>query len=335
MTASSAKRIKPLRRIKLANEPFGVFRMLVGPQGIYIGDRYRDVSKLHRSSLERAWRFKGEDLVPLALHGDVLLIGGSEGVYGVAEQTGAKLWGPSFVGRCVQWDQHLVVTRPLAVLETRDGSILRTFPLDVELAGDVLIGGGVLVGTTLKGDVVAGFHLGEQRLLWRKDLFTEINDRVSRAESMSLVLGSDETFLVSRTDMLVGCSMHDGAVRWQSSLGVPYCVPNVIGGRAFVLSGGETTSARFVCVEVDSGRTVYDVPQPTIHLGDRPFRGTVVGDEIVHCTHRNLVLAFRIVDGALSWWCQANDSVSLTIAADGRILAPTGSGNLLVLDLPG
>jgi len=309
-----------------------MYGIVLSNDSLFIGDLHNGVIRLDRRSLKKVWSFSGENLAPIAARDGVLLIAGSDGLRAVDEQGGKELWGPRPIGPCIEWSKGVLTLRPLAVLDIREGSIGRALNVSAELLGDPFIVGDMLVATSLKGDPVTAFHLGEERVVWTRELFAEVSARTGRPEPAFIVWSGDETFLVGRTDTLVGCSLLDGTILWDAPVGVPYYAPNATRGRAYVLAAGQISPARFVCVDTRSGRNVYDIPQPSLRTADRPFRGTLAGEEIVFCTTRGLVIAFRLEDGITSWWHRSHERVAPAIAADGRILVPTGNGELLVFE---
>jgi hypothetical protein len=332
MTLPLAKRVKPSRRIKLGPDPFVIQGSILGRDGLFIGELHGGVIKLERQSLDRAWLCPGEDMAPVAVQGEVLLIAGRGGLRGVDQRTGSSLWGPRSVGPCVEWSQGLLALQPLAVLNPKQGTVERTFNVSEELVGNPFVAGNKLVATSLRGDPITALELIGQKVIWKRNLFAEITQRTGRSEPAFMVWPGDDTFLVSRTDLIAGCSLADGTIRWEAAVGVPYYVPNTSGGRAYVLIAGQTPAASLVCVETRNGTKVYDIPQPELQIGERPFRGTLAADEIVFCTTRGLVIAFRLEDGTTSWWHRSRDRLAPPIAADGRVLVPTLSGDLLVFE---
>lgn len=332
MTLPQAKRVKPNRRIKMGPDPFVIQGSILGREGLFIGELHGGVLKLQRQSLDRAWLCPGEDMAPVAVQGDVVVIASSGGLLAVDERTGRALWGPRAIGPCIEWSHSMLALQPLAVLNVRQGTIERTFDVSEELVGNPFVAGNKLVATSLKGDPITAFDLVEQKVTWKANLFAEIRQRTGRSEPSFIVWSGDDTFLVSRTDVIVGCSLADGTIQWVAAVGVPYYVPNTRDGRAYVLIAGQTPAASFVCVETRRGTTVYEIPQPALQIGERPFRGTLTADEVVFCTTRGLVIAFRLEDGTTSWWHRSQDRLAPPIAADGRVLVPTLSGDLLVFE---
>jgi outer membrane protein assembly factor BamB len=330
MTSQSPMRTKPARRIRIGADPFSIHGVVLSHEGVFIGDLHKGVIKLEHQSYDKVWSFAGDNLAPVAVRDGVLLVASSDGLCGVDERTGTKLWGPQPLGPCVEWSQGVLALRPLALIDVREGSMVRAFNVSEEVLGNPFIAQNTLVGTSLKGDPVTAFHLVEKRVVWTRRLFAEVSTRAGRSEPSFIVWSGDETFLVGRTDVLVGCSLADGAILWESSVGVPYYSPNAIEGRAYVLTAGLTSPARFACVDTRNGRTLYDIPQPSLQIGDRPFRGTLAGEEIVFCTTRGLVIAFRREDGSTAWWHRSQERLAPAIAADGRVLVPTRGGYLLV-----
>ena len=309
-----------------------MFRVLPGCDGLYIGDRYRGASKLDSVSLEPRWLFAGEDLSPVAVKNDVVLIAGNEGLCAVDERSGGKLWGPRPVGPCIEWSQRLLTLRPLGFLDVKQGSVYHELKVSEEFLGDPFVAGDVLVGTNLRGDPISAYHLVEQRLVWKRRILAELDARAGRSEPARIVSAGGETFVIGRTDMLAGCSLTDGSILWDLPLGVPYYLPNVHGGRIYVLLAGNTLPARFICIEAQGGQKLYDVQHPFMQLGNKPFHGTLAGKEIVFCTSRDLVVAFRLEDGSVSWSHQSREGVGRAISIDERVLVPTPGGNFLVFE---
>ena len=332
MTTEKPQRRVPTRRIEGAADPFGMSGVVLSDDGLFIGNRNGGVSKRDRLSLENVWTSPGEHLAPVAVQDTVVLVASSDGLCGIDERIGSKLWGPLPVGPCVKWSQRILALRPPSVLDVRQGLLERTLNLPEEILGDPFVAGDLLVGTSLKGDPVTAFDLLEERVVWKKRLFTEINVRANRSEPARIVWAGDDVFLVGRTDMLAGCSLAEGMILWETAVGVPYYLPDATAGHAYILVAGDTLPARFVSVEARTGRKVYDIPQPSLHLGDRPFGGTFVREEIVFCTTRGLVIAFRLEDGSTSWWHRSQERLAPAIAVDRRVLVPTREGSLLVFE---
>ncbi len=332
MTLRRPRNLKPVLSVKVAEDPLWAFRVLKAESGMYVGDRYQGVTKLDRVSLARHWRFAGDDLSPVAARDGVVLVAGNDGLYALDENSGEQLWGPRPVGPCVESSHGLFTLRPLGTLDVRKGVVDPQLETSEEFLGESFVAGDVLVGTALKGDPVSAYHLTEKRLIWRRPLLAELSARAGRYEPASVVWAGDDVFVIGRTDMLAGYSLTDGTIRWDTPQGVPYYLPNAAAGRVYVLSAGSTLPARFVCIEAPTGQKVYDIPHPSLRLGNKPFTGTFASEEIVFCTSRNLVIAFSLERGCQTWSYTAREAVGRAISVDQRVLVPTVGGSLLVFE---
>ena len=159
-------------------------------------------------------------------------------ITGVDQRTGSSLWGPRSVGPCVEWSQGLLALQPLAVLNPVQGTIERTFNVSEELIGNPFVAGNRLVATSLKGDPITALELVEQQVIWKRNLFAEITQRTGRSEPSFIMWSGVDTFLVSRTDVIVCCSLADGTIRWETAISVPYYLPNARSGHTYVLIAG-------------------------------------------------------------------------------------------------
>jgi outer membrane protein assembly factor BamB len=217
-------------------------------------------------------------------------------------------------------------------LDLKQGSVDTRHELSAEILGDPFVAGDLLVGTSLKGDPVSAFNLAQKQMAWSKGLFAELSAIAGHSRPPRVVSAGDEIFVIGRPDLLAGCSLADGTLRWHAPIGVPYYVPNATAGRVYLLLAGTSLPARLVCIDARTGQIAYDVEHAFFELGNNPFSGTFTGTEIVFCTSRRLVVAFRLEDGSVSWSHSSREGVGRAISIDQRVLVPTASGEFLVFE---
>jgi outer membrane protein assembly factor BamB len=321
------------RAIKVARRELAFWGLAVCEDAIFIGECDGRVLRLGRQSLEPSWSVAAQGLVPRFVQAGVLFMGGREGWWGVSVADGERLWGPASFGRCIVWGESVVALRSPGIVNPASGSIVRDLPLSEDVIGDTSLCGDVVVGTTIAGDPVSAYHLREERVLWRRGLLADVAAATGSAEPASLTCAGPDMLIAGSRNHVTCYSLLDGSLRWTTGLerSLPYYLPDVYAGRLFLLVG-EGEPHRFVCIAADSGRTLFDVPQPSIRVTERPFRGVFQGDHVVYTTTRGLVVALNLESGDLAWSSRQKERLAPPQAVDDRILVPTHEGRVLVFD---
>lgn len=332
---SSPRRLDPAARIQLRMTPD---LCVIAEQGIFIGDG-QELLRLDRISLQPIWRKKVEDLWPAFVRQSVLILGSSGDWYGADIATGRLLWGPKPYGYCKQWRDQAISVSPLAVVDARTGEIVRELGVkDEDIAGDTKLHGDVVVGGSTSresSDPFIAVHLGEDRILWKRDLLQEATSRVQVRDPTRIVFEHDGFLLLGRTSRVFGCRMSDGSIQWDQKLVIPYQCPNVVGDQVFVLVNSVDEDAHFVCLDIVGGALVYDVPlPPVIKRSDVVFRGSVGNGQIVFPTRNGVLVSLRLNDGAVEWWFEYRIALGVPNFIDGRLIVPAYDGSLLVFEPP-
>jgi outer membrane protein assembly factor BamB len=312
---------------------------VVGADGIYIGDRKTETVKLRRSDLRELWRIPSEQRTPTRrLCGEAILIMGGDGARGLSTATGGRLWTEA--GRLVGLSSQgrpLVAKgqRLLAVLDPMTGDVLETVEMPEGqpevVCGDVM----VLPSEWLpvKGfdlDPVRGFDLPGRRLLWERNLRTEIlaaHDVKARDPLLHFVCGGPGRFVVACGASTLGCSLEDGRVLWHAPVAVTYNWPNVYEGRVYV-----AYLDRSIAIDEATGEVLYEVLHPELRGAALWRPGTVYGETIAFANESGLVAIFDRRDGNLVETHEYKAPLWGTAEADGRLLVSTGDGKLLVFE---
>lgn len=333
---SRPNRLNPATRIRIAHGPH-LSRPALGDDGIFLMDRQR-ATKLDRSSLKVVWKVSVERDAGLGFPtGAVILIGRAGNWFAIHTVDGHAVWGPRPLGQCLKWRDSILGCNPLAILDPMTGAIGKTFSLSENILGDTGVSGDVVVGRSIAADAgaVTAYHLGGERVLWQRDVVAEAYERSSSGEPTRMMVADPGTLLLARRDRLFGCSLEDGSIRWDRPLLLPYYLPNAWGGRVIVLSVSHTEAPHLVCLDVQTGETVYDVPAPLIDMSDRPFRGTVHEGQIAFGTRNGRIVVFDLADGRAAWWASYKETLTAPVFVDDRVLTCALDGYLLVFDPKG
>ena len=328
----SARKLRPNQRVRLGQGPCGFAEPVHDSTGLYIGSQ-SGLTKLTLPGLETVWTVAGMDLAPRFVQSGALVVGSSEGWYALDTEDGRRLWGPKDLGQCLQWREDLLCVKPLAVVEPRRGSITRTLVSVVGTLGDPCVCGDVVIGTSLggvTGDPVSAVQLVDERVLWRRDLIADV-ERLAGGRDATRIMCAEHRVLAARTDCLAGASLDDGSIRWIQRLRVPpYRLPVIVEGRVFVLSAGEAEQARLVCLDIDTGAILYDIPQDLLSVTDKPSRGAADKERLAFATQRGLLISFDRRDGLASWWYRHEEGLCSPTFVDGSLLVQAVDGELLV-----
>jgi outer membrane protein assembly factor BamB len=222
-------------------------------------------------------------------------------------------------------------------MDLETGALIRTLYPSDDLVRDAALCGDVAVGGANTSDLVApvtAFHLIEERVLWKRDIIAEATSRAQPYQVTRVAPGEPGIVLVARQDMLFGYSLDQGVFCWQRPVTLSYHLPNAAQGRVYILSVGTGELAHLLCLDVATGSTLYDVPQPLIDPLDHPLRGTLDRDQIAFSTTRGSLLVCRVSDGRPVWSATYPETLRPPVFVDGRVLVSAFDGQVLVFEPP-
>jgi hypothetical protein len=209
--------VKSIQRFQVSEPTAAFWPPVITRDAIYLPDCYHALFRLALDSLTVQWRLACEWTMPVLVSGDTLVIGSSEGSFGVGCNDGRRTWGPVATGGCLCWGDQILTTRPLAILDPASGKLGSQFALSDEIVGDTFVTGNFIVGTTLRGDPVTAFHLRDERVVWQRSLFAETQTSEGYREPTRVVPCDADRFLLVRKDRIFGCSLLDGQILWDTS----------------------------------------------------------------------------------------------------------------------
>jgi len=314
---------------------------LVAADGVYIDEWYEtaEVVKLHRQTLEAIWRVKtregpgpGGGLSPLRMWSDDLILMGGQDRIGMMEADSGRLrWAVSEASGPLVWNRRVVVKSKAAVLliDGLTGATTDRYPLAAKGASTLC--GDRLVVLPEDDDWISSLELGTGKVMWRRELLREMGDFARfdfKTNAIGLVAGSRPTSVVAtRGPVVFGLSVEDGSIRWGAPVAVTYYWPNVHDGRIYVL-----LMDHFVCLDEATGEIVYDVQHPQLAEAFLPQTGTIYGAKIAFAMETGHLAVFDLTNGRLVWLYKHKLKLGRTAEVDGRLLATTDDGHLLVFE---
>jgi outer membrane protein assembly factor BamB len=321
-------------RLKLSKDAV-VFAPVVGPDGIFCGNRDEVLHKIARRSLKPAWGIPAEGFSPFFAFNKLAILNNLRDgtLRAVSSDTGADVWFCKPGGR-----QGFL--RETTLVEV--GSGVRTLDLctgrmtePLELPGHFQLQPMALCQDALIAEVtdqssILAINIRSLGIVWERGLLREFQDRLGLDRdncALAVTCGGKQWFIATLPGGLFGVSLDEGNVLWHTPISVPYYWPNVHEGRIYVLT---SYPARFVCLDQETGGIIYDRPQQEAALY-KITKGTIDDGYIAYGVGR-LLLVFRLEDGELVWKYEHDDNVYMPVIADDRIFVTTGNGTLLVFE---
>ena len=317
---------------------------LAAGNGIYVAEWYEtgEVVKLDRETLEVVWRVKtpppgagvGAGLNPReAWNDDLILAGSVDGRVGMIEADSGRLrWTVSLAYAPRIWNGRVVAKNKVAVLLIDGLTGETTAQLGVSWPGDnafKLCEDRIL--SYPSEDVIGCLDLSTGQVVWQRGLLREMGEFARfdfKTNAIGLEAGSlPGSFVVTRGPVVFGLSLEDGSIRWGAPVAVAYYWPNVHGGRIYVL-----LMDHFVCLDEATGEIVYDVQHPQLAEAFLPKTGTIHAGKIAFAMESGHLAVFDLADGRLVWLYKHKVKLGRTGEADGRLLATSDDGHLLVFD---
>lgn len=329
------QRVQPIQRIQVSEPTAAWWPPVITHDAIYVPDCYHALFRLALDSLTVQWRLPCEWTMPVLFRGDTLVIGSSEGSFGVRCDDGRRTWGPVATGGCHCWGGHILTARPLAILDPATGELLSQFALADEIVGDTFVTGDLIVGTALRGDPVTAFHLHDERVVWQRSLFAETRTSEEYREPTRVVPCDADTFLLVRKDRIFGCSLLDGQVLWDAPAEMTNYGPLVVSGRLYYLGSNllKAKGPHLCCIDLMTGRQIYEVPQAVLQYTDTPQPGVGNQRQVVFGSRHGVILACSPSDGQPRWYHKHPPGVRLLALHGGRLLAGTHDGLILAFSV--
>jgi outer membrane protein assembly factor BamB len=317
---------------------------LAAGSGIYVAEWYKtgDLAKVDRHSLRVVWRVNtalpnakpAEGLSPSSTWSDDFILVGAQSRIGMMEvESGRLRWIVSRASAPKIWNGHVVART--------DGAILLIDGLTGEIASRVrvpwptdsvfVLCDGRVIPSPTSGGSMGCLDLGRGEVEWQRDVLMEMCEfaRVRfESSAVGLAAGSrPNSFVATRGSAIFGLSVEDGSIRWVAPVTVTYHWPNIHEGRIYVL-----LMDHFICLDEATGEIVYDVRHPQLGEAFLPKTGTIYAGKIAFAMETGHLAVFDLADGRLVWLYKHKVKLGRTAAADGRLLATSDDGHLLVFD---
>jgi outer membrane protein assembly factor BamB len=245
---------------------------------------------------------------------------------------GGYLWGPADGYRgCFAWGDALYAETPLAIIEPDSGVLERTLWRWGDI-GAVTIHNDVALGRGLGGGILNAFDLREERPLWSRDLLPALREAL-RGTLYSIQGVGDERVLASTLDRVVVVDPA-GAVVWRRDVELE-SAPTIGPKNLFFLAAGRGRPPHMVALDLATGETAFDVPAETVGALERPFAGTLDGDQVAFGTNQGLVISFDAISGEEKWSYRHTSATLSPVFDLGWAFCSTGDGSLLIFDAGG
>ena len=327
--------LKIAKRVRISKKNTVLGTPIVTPRALYLGTD--EIFRLRKHDLRIEWKRYVEYCGPVFVIDNTLVVGdvGEFRLLGWDIDSGATMWSrdcyDAFLwrGQLLCFDPRGIVILSPATGETLDHIDLPDRDEIHALRGDVL-----LYGRRPHNAVTVAFHVADQRVLWERPLFDDLQDFHALERGVSLTVGENIYVrqIIGGTDIF-GCSMETGEVLWHFPVEVPYFPPSIVDGDIYFLTQGLVPTledfATFTRLDGLTGEVVYRTRHKEL-LADQPMGRAVSGDHIFFGTRHGRVLAFRLSDGQLEWSHRCRDSTWAPAFVDDCAYVATDDGYLTV-----
>jgi outer membrane protein assembly factor BamB len=351
--------LKQIGLASIARGPVVLSTPYVSADAIFTGDADKRVIKLDKNSLKEAWSRKTK-LQLRSGCGDVVLLAYYDEMQAWSS-SGDVIWKRKTSQNYSRRGNRLYFIEPrLEVVDCTTGVVLDAMDCP-EGAPDPVNDDVLLVTDLLNTDPVRAFHLVERKVLWEKNLVTEMRDRYGVDEhgsSIAVEAGGGDRCVLERGGHLFGLSLLDGEFLWKTPVHVPYFGLQVKDGRIYVwttasapthtkvtfdLGSGQVSRQhvapasgenRFVIVDEATGEILAD--RSLVQYGEpfrdhqEPQRGTLCQNHVVFTTRSGLMAVFRLSDGELVWHHQHRDQLFYPVFENNRLYVACADGSLVV-----
>lgn len=335
---------RPKTRLRLTQPKPGGAVSIRAPiavdDAIFVGEGFdRWIKRLRRDDLAEVWHvaLKKRWAPYRSWSDDVLLLSSYDGeVGGCDARTGAVEWShPAPEEQALGWRSVLLIKNgPLLVVEPATGVVRDSIDLGWSENAIAVCGDRVLSWNT-PGAPVEAYDLLERRIVWRRNLVSEIAQRYLDSGQGGQLGRTASTlpglFIASLGDIaagcLYGCSLEDGRILWRTPLPASYGM-TLHGGRIYQLLLNQ-----FVAVDEATGDVVLDATYPELEDCRYPQFGAIAGDLIAFSAQSGHLAVFDRHSGRLLASYRHRTALCGATAVDGRLLVTTGDGYLLVFAL--
>jgi hypothetical protein len=165
---------------------------------------------------------------------------------------------------------------------------------------------------------------------WSRNLLAEMYERRPPDDPKPVAIiaraSMPDRCIITRDQIMAGCSLADGAILWMVDVLVPYYWPLIVDRRIPVLHG-----ERFTVTDEATGALLVDRRHPELSGVFREKRGSILGELAVFTSESTHLAAFDLRTGDLVY-VKHHERVGFwgTAVADGRLLAAGTDGNLWV-----
>jgi len=320
-----------------------VLNLHVTANAVFVGNHEKVVVNLDKATLKEVWRRKTKLLVRGGLP-DVVFLGNYH-TFEAWNEGGEVLWHRDFPQKVYSHGERLYLHElGMQVLDLRTAALLHRFDSPDGSPG-LLTRDLMMLTHRTAVDPVYLIDLRDGRILWEKRLAAELHERHGIDPSGFLVGVEDahDRAVLVRREHVVGMSLRSGELLWSTALHVPYYVPQVKDGRAYVwtmapVDPGVPTN-RLIVLDTATGRVVADRALESygdaFRMRHEPRRGTLCQDHIVFTTDSGLMAVFRLSDGELVWHEFYESGPRYPIFDDGRLYACCTDGTVAMFEPDG
>jgi len=347
---------------RIARGPVVLSDPHVTASGVFTSDQQKTVVKLDKGSLKELWRRRSQLLVFGGLT-DLVYVG-SGADYEAWDDAGALLWKREFPRDIYQCQDRLYLRDDagIQILDIRTAAVLGRFDCPDGFPA-LLEPDALLLQDPLRIDPLRLVDLGARRITWQKDIVSEMKIRYGIDEAQRIfycIRDTQDRVVLVRSGHFFGMSLATGELLWALPMRLPYNVPQVRDGRAYVWTANGTPAERTTEIDLQSGRVgrssrggsaadhrfvIVDTAKGTILL-DRPLagygsmfrmpheprRGTLCRNHIVFTTDAGLIAVFRLSDGELIWSDSHPDALRYPVFAENRLYVPSDNGTVVMFE---
>jgi hypothetical protein len=311
---------------------------LLDEGAVYLAAEF-ELIKVSRRSWREEWRVRFSDengyIDPVLVHESTIVIWDCLSATAVSSDDGARLWGPSSHKGFFVWKNRLLSATPLAFVNPVTGEVERRLDalgpmLGSTVADDVIVRRSV----TETGDPVVAFDLSEEKLLWSRDLRSELAPTLGPRPILGCM---GHGLLLAFGNRLGVCSVDDPKLLWSRDVGRIDDFAVVDGKLHMLVTGRE--GPRFMVLRADSGEEILDVPVPIFKRWGRPLRGPLIREQLTFGTEGGVAGVLDPSTGEPLWsYHHETDSdyktgVRPPLISGGEAFTTTENGELLVFDL--
>ena len=341
-------RMELIKKVRFAKHPPSPGRPVVTEDGVYFGDE-RTVTKLNITSLEPEWTVPAKKYrVWIETHSAVIFFGDG-GKYRAIRPDGTLAWERKVPFDRFHWrDKVVFCGQPFEVVDLGTGLAVEQF--DGPQALDALGGFGDVwllreygreapPGST--GDPVVAFDMVSRKVLWSRNILTEIRRDLGSVWQTSLLLVEPvdaEKFVHVHHNHICGASMRDGSRLWHVDLGSEFLTVTHHQGQIYVWLSAKDQSNHFLALDAATGRVVCRVD-----LGrnggaflerQRPLPGPsqILGEHVVYTTPERLIALVRMADGEVAWSYSEHSDFGRAVVRGNRLYVCGGDGFLYIFE---